>query len=58
MQDGSDPLGVSAEKGHIQTIKSLLDGGANINYQDKVRSTCHTTGMHHMHVTSYYKTPS
>ena len=30
------PLGVAAEKGHTETVKALLEGGANINDQDKV----------------------
>ena len=30
------PLGIAAEKGHTETVKALLEGGANINDQDKV----------------------
>ena len=37
----SAPLGKAAEMGHIRTVERLLEGGANINYQDKVRSTCY-----------------
>ena len=34
----STPLIKAAEKGHVQTVKKLLNGGANVNYQNKVRS--------------------
>lgn len=34
----SVPLGVASQKGHTQTVERLLDGGANINHQDVVRS--------------------
>ena len=36
MKTGDDPLGAAAINGHIQTVMRLLEGGANINYQDKV----------------------
>lgn len=34
----SVPLGIAALNGHIEIVEELLIGGANINYQDKVRS--------------------
>ena len=27
--------------GHVPIVERLLEGGANINYQDKVSSTCY-----------------
>lgn len=32
------PLEIAACKGHVLTVQGLLDGGANINYQDEVSS--------------------
>lgn len=32
----SVPLGKAAENGHTQSVKRLLEGGANRNHQDKV----------------------
>ena len=60
MQDGSDPLGVAAQKGHTQVVERLLKERASINYQDKVRSTCYTTSMHYIapYITCHCKTPS
>ena len=34
----SDPLGIAAQKGHLDTVKRLVEGGANVNYQNKVRT--------------------
>lgn len=31
-------LGVAAERGYTKTVEKLLEGGANINYQDKARN--------------------
>ena len=40
MQDmHSVPLGIAAEKGHVQVVERLLRERVNINYQNKVRST-------------------
>ena len=40
MQDiASVPLGVASQNGHIQVVEKLLDGGAHINYRDRVRNT-------------------
>jgi len=33
----SVPLGKAAENGHTQTVKRLLEGGADSDYQNKVR---------------------
>ena len=33
------PLGVTAAKGHADTVERLLEGGANANYCNKVRKT-------------------
>ena len=32
----SSPLGIASEKGHVQTVKKLLELGAHINHQNKV----------------------
>ena len=32
----SIPLGIAAEKGHLDTVKRLVEGGANINHKNKV----------------------
>jgi len=40
MQDiASVPLGVASQNGHIQVVEKLLEGGAHINYRDRVRNT-------------------
>ena len=41
----NSPLQVAAGKGHKQIVESLLEKGANINYQDRVKSTCYTTDI-------------
>lgn len=33
------PLGITAAKGHTDTVQRLLEGGANINHCNKVMST-------------------
>ena len=33
----SSPLGIASEKGHVQTVKKLLELGAHINHQNKVK---------------------
>lgn len=43
----SSPLGVSARYGHAKIVQLLLNGGANINYQNKVKSTHCTTEPYH-----------
>lgn len=32
------PLEIAAEEGHVQTVQRLLEGGANINYQQEVKN--------------------
>lgn len=32
-------LGTASENGHAQTVERLLEGGANVNYYDKVQNT-------------------
>ena len=39
----SSPLGVTARYGHTEIVKKLVNGGANINYQNKVKNTYCTT---------------
>lgn len=34
----SVPLGIASQEGHTGTVERLLDGKANVNYKDKVRS--------------------
>ena len=34
---GSSPLGIASEKGHVQSVKTLLELGAHINHQNKVK---------------------
>lgn len=42
MQDTSNvPLCRAAERGHVDTVEVLLEGGANVNHQKKVRGILH-----------------
>ena len=34
---GSSPLGIASEKGHVLSVKKLLELGAHINHQNKVK---------------------
>ena len=36
LQCGFVPLGIAAEKGHLHVIQKLLQGGTNVNHQNKV----------------------
>ena len=36
LQYGTVPLGTAAENGNTETVKRLLEAGANVNHQDKV----------------------
>ena len=60
MQGGSVPLVVAAQNGHIQIVERLLGRGVNINYQNKVRSTCYTAGVYCIapYITCHYGSPS
>ena len=39
----SIPLGIAAEKGHQDTVKRLVEGEANINHQNRVRTVEHVS---------------
>ena len=34
---GSSPFGIASEKGHVQSVKTLLELGTHINHQNKVK---------------------
>ena len=50
----SVPLGAAAQEGHTQVIEKLLKGGANINHQDKVRSSICSKTSHNKFLYMYY----
>ena len=37
LQYGNSPLMETLENGHVECVKALLDKGAEVNQQDKVR---------------------
>ena len=39
----SIPLGIAAQEGHLDTVKRLVEGGSNIDHQDKVRTLEHVS---------------
>ena len=39
----SIPLGIAAQNGHLDTVKRLVEGGSNVNYQNKVRTLEHVS---------------
>ena len=39
----SIPLGITAQNGHLDTVKRLVVGGCNVNYQNKVRTLEHVS---------------
>ena len=36
-------LHIAAQNGHVDTVKRLVEGGSNINYQNKVRTLEHVS---------------
>lgn len=45
MQNGTTPLKVASEVGHVEVVKMLADAGSDINFQDKV-GHCRVCLMH------------
>ena len=37
------PLAIAAQNGHLDTVKRLVEGGSNVNYQNKVRTLEHVS---------------
>ena len=50
LQEGGVPLGIAAQKGHLQVVQKLIQGGGNVNYQNKVM----TIYSSYMYIQSYY----
>ena len=49
LQNGASPLMVASEMGHVEVVKSLIQGGANINHTNKV--CAHTILLHSIRCT-------
>ena len=37
LQDGMSPLHLASNEGHLDTVKVLIEAGANVNQANKVR---------------------
>ena len=49
LQDGSSPLSIASQKGHLDVVKTLIENGANINQAVMVSThiPTHLLKLHH-----------
>ena len=52
VKDGFAPLGMAAQQGHLQTVQSLLQAGANINHQAEVTINYVALYLYPLHITT------